>query len=150
MNKIDLVVAGYVFNEDKVLLIHHAKSGLWLPLGGHIDPNETPDSALIREIKEEIGLEVELLNQNPIPLKGNIEKNLAVPFYCNVHPVGDHHHSCFFYICKALNPEDLKLEEGKILDYKWLTKEELKQDFVPEDVRNIAYKAFEAKEKLNK
>ena len=52
--KIDLTVGGYIFNNNKVLLILHNKLNLWLPLGGHIDANETPDFALQREVKEEV------------------------------------------------------------------------------------------------
>ena len=58
--KTDLVVAGYIFSKDKVLLIHHKKLDLWLPVGGHIEKNETPDEALLREIKEEIGIDVRI------------------------------------------------------------------------------------------
>ncbi|MCX6709315.1 MAG: NUDIX domain-containing protein [Candidatus Woesearchaeota archaeon] len=54
--KTDLVVSAYIFNQDKVLLIHHKKLNLWLPVGGHIDKDETPDEAILREIKEETPL----------------------------------------------------------------------------------------------
>ena len=51
--KIDLVVTGYIFDENgRQLLIHHNKLNMWLPPGGHIEANETPDEALVREIKE--------------------------------------------------------------------------------------------------
>lgn len=60
--KTDLVVAGYIFDKNKVLLIHHKKSDLWLPVWGQIEINETPDDGLIREIKEEVGIEVEIKN----------------------------------------------------------------------------------------
>ena len=101
--KTDLVVAGYIFHEDKVLLIHHKKLGLWLPIGGHIKENETPDGALLREIKEEIGVDAEIINNNNLLVEGNVKKNLAIPFNVNVHSVGDHEHCCFFYLCKLKN-----------------------------------------------
>ena len=56
--KIDLTVGGYIIHNNKVLLIHHNKLNLWLPVGGHIDENETPDQALRREIKEEVNLDI--------------------------------------------------------------------------------------------
>ena len=40
--KTDLTVAGYILNNNKTLLIYHKKIGLWLPVGGHIEENETP------------------------------------------------------------------------------------------------------------
>lgn len=57
----DFTVATFVINNDKVLLLWHKKLQMWLPPGGHIDPNELPDEAAIREVLEETGLEV-LLN----------------------------------------------------------------------------------------
>ena len=147
--KTDLVVAGYVFHEDKVLLIHHKKLGLWLPVGGHINENETPDEALLREIEEEIGIGVEILNKNQMPLIGNTRKNLATPFYANVHSVGDHNHCCFFYICKAINPEKLKINK-ELVDYGWFSKEDLSAKKITLDVRSIATKAFGLFDRINR
>ena len=146
--KIDLVVAGYIIHQDKVLLIHHRKLDLWLPVGGHIDENETPDQALLREIKEEINMDVEILNQSTIPLEGNTKANLANPFYVNVHSVGDHDHSCFYYVCKALNPEQLEINK-ELKNFAWFTKEDLNKEHVPVDVKNQALKAFELYSQLS-
>lgn len=56
----DFTVAVFVVHRDRVLLHPHRKLGLWLPPGGHIEPNELPDEAAIREVEEESGLAVEL------------------------------------------------------------------------------------------
>jgi ADP-ribose pyrophosphatase YjhB (NUDIX family) len=45
----------------KVLLVNHKKLGVWLYPGGHVEPHETPDKALLREILEETGLKVKIL-----------------------------------------------------------------------------------------
>ena len=70
-----LAVAAYIIHNNKVLLIHHQKLDLWLPVGGHIDQNETPDDALLREIREEVNLEVEILNKLDLPVEGKTKKN---------------------------------------------------------------------------
>ena len=140
--KTDLVVAGYVIDEDKVLLIHHKKLNLWLPVGGHIDENETPDQALLREIEEEVGINVEILNQSNIPLEGNVKSNLATPFYVNVHSVGDHEHCCFYYVCRALNSEELRIN-SELKNFGWFKKDDLEYDYIPLDVKNQCLKAFE-------
>lgn len=140
--KIDLTVGGYIFNEDKVLLIHHNKLDIWIPVGGHIDPNETPDDALKREIREETSLNVEIITNNPkISVEGNVKRNLAQPFYVNVHNVGDHDHVGFYYVCKALNPENLEIN-NELKDFNWFTKEDLNKNIVPKDVKNQALEAF--------
>lgn len=130
-------------NDDKVLLIHHKKLNLWLPVGGHIDKDETPDDALLREIKEEVGLNVEIIGKSPVPLIGNAKKNLALPIHTNVHSVGDHDHYCLFYVCKLLDTANVEIKKDELLNFHWFTKEELMQERVPLDVRHIALHAFE-------
>jgi 8-oxo-dGTP pyrophosphatase MutT (NUDIX family) len=49
----DFTVAVFVVHAGRVLLHPHVKSGLWLPPGGHIEPNELPDEAALREVEEE-------------------------------------------------------------------------------------------------
>ena len=148
--KIDLVVAGYILHNNKVLLVHHKKLGLWLPIGGHINENETPDQALIREVKEEVGINIEILNENSIPLKGNIKKNLAIPYYVNVHSVGDHDHCCLFYICKVINQEKLVINKSELKGFNWFNKDDLNQEYIPIDVKNQCLKAFELFDQLTK
>ena len=148
--KTDLVIGTFLIHNNKVLLIHHKKLDLWLPPGGHIEKNETPDEAVKREFREELGLEVEILNRNDIPTGGNIVKQLAVPFYVNVHRVGDHDHCCFFYICILKNPKKISIDKSELKDFGWFSPKELNQERVSVDVRNIALKAFEKFKSLKK
>lgn len=38
-----------------LLLVNHAKAGLWLPTGGHVEPGEDPRGTVLREMAEELG-----------------------------------------------------------------------------------------------
>lgn len=40
-----------------LLLVAHRKAGLWLPPGGHVEPGEHPWAAVVRECREELGVE---------------------------------------------------------------------------------------------
>jgi 8-oxo-dGTP pyrophosphatase MutT (NUDIX family) len=55
------VATMYVVNDGATLLHEHEKLGMWLPPGGHIDRDEQPHEAALRETYEETGLEPELV-----------------------------------------------------------------------------------------
>ncbi len=59
----DFTVAVFVVRQGQVLLHIHPKLGLVLPPGGHIEENELPDHAAIRETLEETGLQVALIGE---------------------------------------------------------------------------------------
>lgn len=52
----------YTPDHKKVLLAEYGPHGYGLP-GGHIDPNETPDETMQRELKEELGLSTIILKR---------------------------------------------------------------------------------------
>jgi 8-oxo-dGTP pyrophosphatase MutT (NUDIX family) len=49
-------VAIFCRNGGAVLLVHHRRLGAWLPVGGELEPGETPLEAARRELLEETGL----------------------------------------------------------------------------------------------
>jgi 8-oxo-dGTP pyrophosphatase MutT (NUDIX family) len=55
-------IAGLIFSSDRsaVLLVQRRDVPVWVLPGGGIDPNETPENAVIREILEETGFTVKV------------------------------------------------------------------------------------------
>jgi 8-oxo-dGTP diphosphatase len=49
-------VAIFARHEGAILLIHHTRLGVWLPVGGELEGSETPLEAASRELREETGL----------------------------------------------------------------------------------------------
>ena len=49
-------VAVYARRDDRVLVIEHRRLRTWLPIGGELEPDETPLEAAVRELREETGL----------------------------------------------------------------------------------------------
>src|SRR5687767_9813032 len=50
--KIDFTVAVFIVQDARVLLVHHRKLNKWLPIGGHIELEEDPEQAALREAQE--------------------------------------------------------------------------------------------------
>ena len=88
--KIDFTVAIFVVHDEKILLIHHRKLDKWLPLGGHIELDEDPEQAALREAKEESGLDVELLGERP-PTTSPGTRALIAPRFLDIHRINDTH-----------------------------------------------------------
>ena len=54
-------IFGLIFDaQDRILLCHRRDYDLWNLPGGGLEDGETPWSAMIREVKEETGLDVEI------------------------------------------------------------------------------------------
>lgn len=52
--------------KNQVLLVDHKKAGLWLPAGGHVEPNEHPRETVKREILEELGIKADFMMADPV------------------------------------------------------------------------------------
>ena len=125
---IDVVAAVIKDKEGKILItkrnLKKAQGGLWEFPGGKIESNETREEAIIREIKEELDVDVK------------VDRYLA--------------EKVFEYPEKTINLIALEcfIVNGKIKlmeheDYKWVNKEELDNyEFAPADmfiVENYQY-----------
>jgi 8-oxo-dGTP pyrophosphatase MutT (NUDIX family) len=88
--KIDFTVAIFVVHQGRVLVIHHRKLGKWLSLGGHVELDEDPEMAALREAREESGLEIELLCQRP-PVTGEGTRALIAPRFLDIHKITETH-----------------------------------------------------------
>lgn len=122
--KIDFTASVFIVHEGKVLLHLHKKLGKWLQPGGHIELDEGPLEAARREVKEETGLDIELIGGTQIPeLEGN-EDDILPPKFLNRHHFNDtHEHIDFTYFGKVIGGE-LRPEDG--VEMKWLSADELR------------------------
>lgn len=57
----DFVATALIVHEGRVALLLHNKLGRWLPPGGHIEQPELPEAAAVREAREELGIDIEIV-----------------------------------------------------------------------------------------
>lgn len=49
-----------VVADGHILLVDHKNAQLWLPTGGHVEPDEDPRATVVRELREELGVRVSI------------------------------------------------------------------------------------------
>jgi 8-oxo-dGTP pyrophosphatase MutT (NUDIX family) len=124
--KIDFTVTVYVVYNGKVLLRLHEKYHEWFGVGGHIELDEDANTAAIRETKEEIGLDIQLIPP-PQWVKGpghSSGRELIPPLFLNIHhvtPTHQHHDLIF----AATSATDAVIPEHQDDQWLWLSAEAL-------------------------
>ncbi len=117
---------GFVVNGDATLLHWHHRVQAWLPPGGHVEPDEDPVQAALREVKEETSLDVEIIPTQPLPKISNLDQ-VTPPRTILVEDVydqkvGKHQHIDMIYFCRLEGPRP-SAPEGWV----WFTEIDLAQ-----------------------
>ena len=151
---------GYLIWDRGVFLHRHPKIGLWLPPGGHVEINEDPVEAVLREIKEETGLVASICEEPPFenmnfdypipitPPRHILEEHIDDPI------VGFHHHIDMIYYCKPIDTIEAlhqgwklfsDVELKKTLELYYQQKDTFDSSLYPPlDVLTLGIKAIEA------
>jgi 8-oxo-dGTP pyrophosphatase MutT (NUDIX family) len=140
----DFTVATFVLHDGKVLLLWHRKLSMWLPPGGHIDPNELPDEAAVREVKEETGLDVVLLSQPSMPpMPGPLQ--LARPEGIQLEDISPgHQHIDLIYFARPVDPAAVRPVANDEVDrVGWYARGDLGRIDLTEEVRAWVERALE-------
>ena len=127
--KIDFTVAIFVVHEHRLLLIHHRALNKWLPLGGHIELDEDPEQAALREALEESGLEVELLGERP-PTTEPGTRALIAPRFLDIHRITDQHEHIGIIYWARPKGGTVALAAAEHHDIRWCSSEDL-EDLQP-------------------
>ena len=112
------IVIVFIENSESKFLIQKTskeKGSVWATTGGHVKAGTTCDEAIIEEIKEELGIDI-----NPSELKyiGTNKFNRA---YQDV-----------YYLKKDIDINEITIQEEEVEYVKWLTKEEI-NDLIEKD-----------------
>ncbi|MFC1609095.1 NUDIX hydrolase [Patescibacteria group bacterium] len=143
---IDFCVETFVVFEDRVLLRYHDKYEKWLSVGGHIELDENPNEAAVREVKEEVGLDAELFDdQLPFEKKEVGYEELIPPVFMNIHNITDtHQHIGMIYFAKTDSDEVIEPEREKSGGWKWMTKDDIESaDHIDDEIKFYALQALD-------
>jgi mutator protein MutT len=109
-----------ISNNHEILLIRHTYSQGWYTIGGAVESGETPVQAIIRELKEEVGITV---LESP---------RLQAVYYSNNEGRDDY---VMLYIVEKMNEQNSYCPE--IAEKRWFSFKELPADISPATLRRI-------------
>lgn len=132
--KRQFTATGYVVNpaRTKILVVFHNKLKRWLPAGGHMEPNELPHEAALREVFEETGVRATIIpdGEADMGLKGEKDCQIPRPYSVlyQVIPASssdeEHIHVDFVYAMEA--DESVVMGQlSEVSQVAWLTRDEV-------------------------
>ncbi|MFD1641533.1 NUDIX domain-containing protein [Halohasta litorea] len=141
----------YIVNRGATALHHHDRLGIRVPPGGHVDRDELPHEAGIREVQEETGLEPSLLRETAAidaPAGEVLPQPAHMMLYdINIHTDGTvgHQHIDHVYFAavdsRAIDPAD---GEAAAAVWEWYTADELRASEIDSDTVEIGCEAIAA------
>jgi ADP-ribose pyrophosphatase YjhB (NUDIX family) len=128
MNKI-IIASGPVIVEDgKVMLNQHGDTDFWKFCGGRVRENENLAKVAKRRVKEEMGIEIELLDENPFITYAKKETPEGVFDVILVH-----------YLAKRIG----EINPGEeIREWNWFDIENLPKNLAPNILPVLKYFGF--------
>lgn len=94
---------GFVVQGDRTLLHWHKRLQQWMPPGGHIEPDENPVQAVLREIREETGAVAEVIPSAatlPFPYPDQLPPPYTILVEDSAEPGDPHQHIDLIYFCR--------------------------------------------------
>jgi ADP-ribose pyrophosphatase YjhB (NUDIX family) len=137
----DFTATTFIVENERTLLLWHRKVGAWLPPGGHIEQNELPEEAARREVREETGLEVELLA--PPHCYGKV-RALHNPVCILLEDITeDHQHIDLIYFAR-ITAGSAQFNPREASQMRWYSRAELEERAIAEDIRLLGQQAIAA------
>jgi 8-oxo-dGTP pyrophosphatase MutT (NUDIX family) len=116
-------VSGFVVDSERTLLHWHRKNGMWLPPGGHIDSDEDPVQAVVREVREETGILCEVV-PHVARLAFGVPAQITPPCAILVEDIaeGPHQHIDLVYFLRPASGVSTTPHDG----FVWVSEQQLR------------------------
>lgn len=145
-----LTVSAVIISNGHTLLIHHKRIGAWLPPGGHVEVDELPHEAAVREVLEETGVLVEILSDNLLDT-GDPDAFLLPSPLCThavrAHEKGhDLYHFDIVYLCRpvvkqaTIDPESklpVLVQNAEVHESRWVRLENMGELLLAKNVVEV-------------
>ncbi len=98
-----------VVDGEFLLLVDHKSARLWLPSGGHVEPGEHPRATVVRELREELGSE----------LDHELEPPLMVTCSTTVGLTAGHTDVSLWYVVSGDRRKLIHFDTGEFNSVRW-------------------------------
>ena len=99
--------------HQSLLLGDHIKAQLWLPTGGHVEPNEHPKQTVAREAKEELKIDAKFLRSNEKPLFLTVTQTVGL--------TAGHTDVSLWYLLSGDAHDKLIFDRSEFTDMAWFS-----------------------------
>lgn len=103
-------------DERKVLLVDHHLAQLWLPAGGHVDPDEHPNQTATRECYEELSIQADFWQDTPLFLTST---------FLTTGLDAGHTDVSLWYILKGSHQEQYQFDTREFKSIQWFSLDEI-------------------------
>lgn len=103
-----------VDGEGRLLLHHHRRLDRWLQMGGHVEPDEVPDAAALREGREESGL-----RDLTLAARGIFDLDIHAIPAARGEP--GHDHFDVRYLARTVSPDSITMDGTESNELAWVT-----------------------------
>jgi 8-oxo-dGTP diphosphatase len=101
--------------RGKILLVDHKLAGLWLPSGGHVEPDEDPRATVMRELSEELNLAADFMDPGP----------LFITVTRTVGEDGGHTDVSLWYLLRGDSSRAIEFDRGEFHGVRWFGFDEI-------------------------
>ncbi|MBF4691542.1 ElyC/SanA/YdcF family protein [Fusibacter ferrireducens] len=121
-----IVVFREVDHKIEYLLLKSKKNGDWGFPKGHVEGDETEYETAKREVLEEAGIDIQIMEGFRVPIEYLVKKNV---------------HKTVIYFVGALENQEIHIQDSEITDFVWLDLDQALENLTHDNAKDVLLKA---------